>query len=121
MNIHPDDRFDAALRAHHATSLGALSPRTQAQLAQRRNAARRGETATRHGRGFRYTAAAFAGLCALAIGMHFQGLPTPMPGKAAAPARIASAPAGNGGTMLDEDPEFYAWLASSDATLVAME
>lgn len=124
MNNH-DDRFDAALRAHHAAALSALSPRAQAQLAQRRNAVLRDETATRRTHGFRYAAAVFAGVCALAIGMQFQSTPTPA--ESAAPPRIATipAPASNGAntgaTLLDEDPEFYAWLASSDAKLVAME
>ena len=44
MNSHHDDRFDAALRARHQASLDRLSPRASAQLAQRRNAALRGET-----------------------------------------------------------------------------
>ena len=50
MTIHPDHtgvdadaRFDDALRRQHATALDRLSPRVRAQLAQRRNAALRGE------------------------------------------------------------------------------
>ena len=54
-----DSMFDAAIRAHHQAALERLSPRAQAQLAQRRNAALRGES-MRRGYGFRYAAAGFA-------------------------------------------------------------
>ena len=40
------------------------------------------------------------------------------------PATVAGSVAAStttAATMLDEDPEFYAWLASPDAQLVAME
>ncbi len=115
------DRFDAAVRQRHAESLHMLSPQLRAQLVQRRNAAARGQ-ALHPGNGARIGAAAFATLCALAIGLQLR--PTELPGQAApGDARIASG-ALNGrpiSTMLDEDPEFYAWLASSDAQQVAME
>ena len=43
MNVHdPNDAFDARVRAVHAQSLEQLSPRVQAQLAQRRRAAMQG-------------------------------------------------------------------------------
>lgn len=125
MNASGSDRFDAAIRAHHAAALGSLSPRVQAQLAQRRNAALRGQTradAARPHR-LRYAAAGFAALCALALGLRFQ--PSPSESANAVPPAIAAtatAPAGAANTtLLDEDPEFYAWLASADARLVAME
>ena len=118
MNIHHDDRFDAALRARHQASLDRLSPRASAQLAQRRNAALRGET-VRRGNGFRYAAAGFAALGALAIGLQF-GMPT-APTSTATVAGSVAASTTTAATMLDEDPEFYAWLASPDAQLVAME
>ena len=115
-----DAAFDAALRARHATSLERLSPRVQAQLAQRRNAALRGNAARGRGHGVRYAAAGFAALCALAIGLQF-GI-APRPTAPAAANGVASAPsAATDATMLDEDPEFYAWLASSDAQQIAME
>ena len=111
-----DHAFDAAIRASHQASLDRLSPRVHAQLAQRRNAALRGQ-AVRRGHGLRY-AAGFAALCALAIGLQFGTLPAPVAPATTAP-QASSAP--SVGTMLDEDPEFYAWLASPDAQLVAME
>lgn len=115
-----NDRFDNALRRHHTASLARLSPQVSAQLAQRRNAAMRGE-AVRRGHGLRVGAAAFATLCALAIGLQMR--PDAPPGPAPVDATLASvAPNGRAhATMLDEDPEFYAWLASSDAQQVAME
>ena len=51
-----DARFDGALRQHNATAVDRVSPRVRAQLAQRRNAALRGErVAPAHG--MRYAAA----------------------------------------------------------------
>ena len=119
MNTNHDQRFDAALRAQHDAALERLSPRVRAQLAQRRNAVLRGESA-RRGHRLRYAVAGIAALCALAIGLRFGAMPGPSAPPTA--AGIASTPAaGTGATMLDEDPEFYAWLASSDAQRVAME
>lgn len=120
MTTEHDHPFDAALRVHHQASLQRLSPRVQAQLAQRRNAALRGESTARRGRGFRYAAAGFAALCALAIGLQFGTMPGPTV-PATTTSIAATATAKTDATMLDEDPEFYAWLASSDAQQVAME
>ena len=121
MNADHDDplhnrTFDTALRARHQTSLERLSPRVQAQLVQRRHTALRGMP-VRRTHALRY-AAGFAALGALAIGLQF-GI-TPAPNNPATATSVAAAPA-SVATMLDEDPEFYAWLASSDAQLVAME
>ena len=112
-----DARFDHALRQHHATAAERLSPRTRAQLAQRRNAALRGERVA-PAYGMRYAAAGFAAICALAIGLQFGSLPAPVAPALTAAQVSATPPVG---TMLDEDPEFYAWLASSDAQQIAME
>jgi hypothetical protein len=124
MNNRPDDtgidgdaRFDRALRQHHATAVDRLSPRTRAQLAQRRNTALRGERVV-PAYGMRYAAAGFAAICALAIGLQFGLMPSPTsPAAGIASATTSSTEA----TMLDEDPEFYAWLASADAQQIAME
>lgn len=114
------DRFDAAIRAHHADALARLSPRVQAQLAQRRNAALRGEArATARPHRLRLALAGVAALCALALGLRLQTQPpagTPSTAPAAAPVQYAS-----GSTALEEDPDFYAWLGSSDAPMLAME
>ena len=117
MKGNDTNHFDAAIRAHHQASLERLSPRAQAQLAQRRNSALRG-AGVRRGHGLRYVAAGFAALFALAIGLQLRTMPGPT--ATATPPSVATA-SGNAATILDEDPEFYAWLASSDAQLVAME
>lgn len=120
-NAGGSDRFDDAVRAHHAAALAQLSPRVRAQLAQRRNAALRGEARAEAARPhrLRFAVAGFAALCALALGMRFYpqspgGAPAAMP--AATSAQYAS-----GSTALEEDPDFYAWLGSSDAPMLAME
>ena len=124
MSNHPHiplehDRFDHAVRRRHAESVERVSPQVRAQLAQRRNAAMRGEVAHR-GHGLRVGIAAFATLCALAIGLQLR--PAAVPGSVAPVQATVAAVAGRThGTMLDEDPEFYAWLASTDAQQVAME
>ena len=127
MNNRPNDtgvdgdaRFDRTLRQHHATAVDRLSPRVRAQLAQRRNAALRGESVRRNN-GFRYAAASFAAICALAIGLQFGVVPSPSNPATNTGIASASAPAASHTTMLDEDPEFYAWLASADAQQIAME
>jgi len=132
MNRNPDN-FDTRIRSHHATALARLSPQVQAQLAQRRNAALRGQPA-RHHHGVRYAAASFATLCALAIGLHLYSpstapTTTPAPGHAAlaatapatAAARSAPTPATSSNPMLEEDPSFYAWLGTPDVRQLAME
>ncbi len=112
--------FDDTLRGHHHASLQALSPRVRAQLAQRRHAALRGVIATRRHR-FGYAAAGLAALCALAIGLQFRDLPSPVAAPTLAVATTNALPVRAASTMLDEDPDFYAWLASADAMQVAME
>lgn len=119
-------RLDDAIRGHHAAAVAQVSPRVRAQLAQRRNAALRGQPAgqaARHGHGFRYAAAAFAAVAALAIGLNLDPARVPA---AAAPAQAVataspSAASGTNATVLDEDPDFYAWLASDDSRMLAME
>ena len=120
-NTSDHARFDLALQGHHAAALAQLSPQVRAELAKRRIAANRTEGArSRHG--VRYAAAAFATLCALAIGLQLR--PATLPGHVAsadATIAIVAAAGRSDSTMLDEDPEFYAWLASSDAQQIAME
>ena len=120
-NTSDQARFDQALQGHHAAALAQLSPQVRAQLAQRRIAATSGQGA-RRGQGVRYATAAFATLCALAIDLQVR--PATLPGHVAsadATVAIVAAAGRTDSTMLDEDPEFYAWLASSDAQQVAME
>lgn len=115
------ERFDATLRAHHAAALGHLSPRVQAQLAQRRNVALRGEARAGAGRPqrVRLAVAGFAAVFALALGLRFA--PQSTEGAPVAPRVTASTQYASGNAALEEDPDFYAWLGSSDAPLLAME
>ena len=119
MMIDESTRFDEALRRHHCVSLEQLSPKVSAQLAQRRHAVLRG-TAPHRSHRFGFAAAGFAALCALAIGVQFRNPPS-----STAPETILAsttpAPARADSIILDQDPDFYAWLASSDAMQVAME
>ena len=117
--VDGDARFDHALRQHHATAVERLSPRVRAQLTQRRNTALRGERVA-PAYGMRYAAAGFAAICALAIGLQFGLMPsTTSPATINGIASVATGATDT--TMLDEDPEFYAWLASADAQQIAME
>ena len=122
MNGNDMNRFDAALRGQHAIAVERISPRVRAQLAQRRNAALRGERTAARGHGFRYAAAAFAAVFALAIGIQLR----PVHPATGTPATSVAATTATGQdrtstTMLDEDPSFYAWLDSSDVRQLAME
>lgn len=137
----PDERFDSAMRGRHAAALDAVSPRVVAQLQQRRRMALAG-AASRAGGPRRWgwplgaaVAASCAALLAVAIGLQSPSTTGPSRG---APSVAGNAPAVNlpsiaaagvdadndgiaDGGILDEDPDFYAWLASSDATALAME
>ena len=131
MNTRPhppaDDRFDQAgfdqrLRERHAEAVARISPRVRAQLAQRRNAAQRGDAAAAPRRGLRPLAAGAAFAAVLALGlMLLPGTPDSAAPATEAAIADASTPAAAPNTILDEDPEFYAWLASTDGQLLAME
>jgi len=113
-------RFDDVLRGHHRASLVELSPKVRAQLAQRRHAALRGSSPHRSHR-WGFAAAGLAALCALAIGVQFRNPPTSSPAADGMLASTTSAAVRADSIILDQDPDFYAWLASPDAMQVAME
>lgn len=115
-----DDALDRRARQAHAASLDALSPRVQAQLAQRRRAALAGHARPDHRRWGWIGAAATA--CVLVVALQLR---PPSPDPIDAPTRVSAAaapasPADPGG-MLAEDPDFYLWLASGEAQALAME
>lgn len=123
--MNDDARFDMRARAAYAVSLEALSPRVRAQLQQRRRAAfaasGAGGTAAmlplhrRHG--WAWLGAPALAL-ALAFGAPWRTAHDPAP---VLPA-VASAVAANAApTTLEQDPDFYLWLASSDAVALASE
>lgn len=121
------DNFDTHLRARHATALTRLSPQVQAQLAQRRNAALRGSGIAKSGHRLRLAAAAFASVCALAVGVQFfpQSQPALSPAATASMAitkqATTTSAAARGNAALEEDPAFYAWLGASETRQLAME
>lgn len=120
----PDhDRFDQAARGAHAAALAHVSAGTLAQLHRRRHAAL--STPAARGLRWRLPAAAFASLLVVATGL---GVALRTTGEAPAtpgePVIASLEPAtGVEGALddLDQNPEFYAWLASGDADLIAME
>ena len=110
------DAFDNAARAAHAASLQHLSPQVQAQLAQRRRRALAGDPAARPRHALRLA------LASLAVGVVAFGLlRLPQGGDAPAPVVAVQAPATAPTDVLEQNPDFYAWLASADATALAME
>ncbi len=118
-------RFDEALRGHHQASLAQLSPKLRSQLAQRRHAVLAGTSPQRTHR-LGYAAAGFAALCALAIGFQIRNVPgsgstSPNATTGTMLASNSRVPARTDTLILDQDPDFYAWLASPDAMQVAME
>lgn len=114
-------RFDQAARRAYSDALAQVSGATAAQLHRRRHAALAG-TATR--RRWRLPVAAFASLlvlgAGLGLGLRWTGestTPAPAPGIAATTDPGIETVLDD----LDQAPEFYVWLASRDADLLAME
>ena len=112
-------RFDQVIRQHHANAVERISPRARAQLAQRRNAALRGDVQPRPAFGLRHAGFAFAAVFAVAVGIDLMPS-TETPAPAPTPQVAATTPA-TSNTILDEDPDFYAWLASTEVQQLAME
>jgi hypothetical protein len=117
--MNDNARFDAQARAAHARSLEALSPRVHAQLQQRRRAAlATGPTPAmprRHGW-------AWLGAPALALALAFAAPWRTAHDPAPVLSTVANAVAANAApTTLEQDPDFYLWLASSDAVALASE
>ena len=124
MNTRPPhdarvDAFDARLREIHAGAVAATPARVRLQLRPRRDAI--GAHVSRHGWSL---AAAFA-LALVAAGLLWQR-PSP-PATPSDPQRVATAPAAvapaaepldldEAYAALDESPDLYLWLASSDAS-----
>ena len=112
-------RFDLVIRQHPANAVERISPRARAQLAQRRNAALRGDVQPRPAFGLRHAGFAFAAVFAVALGIDLMPA-TETPAPAPTPQVAATTPA-TSNTILDEDPDFYAWLASTEVQQLAME
>ncbi|KRA71959.1 hypothetical protein ASD78_16440 [Lysobacter sp. Root667] len=113
-------RFDEAARALHRQALGAVSPATRARLRTARHASVERARAPRRGLGWAL-ASGCAAVFALAIGVQLQRAPqTAAPPVATPPVAMLPAPeaaAYDNATALaslDENPDFYLWLASAD-------
>jgi len=113
-------RFDQAARRAYADALAQVSSATSAQLHRRRHAALAGPAPRSR---WRLPAAAFASLlvlgAGLGLGLRSIGEAPPAP----VPEIAATADPGIEAVLedLDQAPEFYVWLASRDADLLAME
>lgn len=114
--------FDTHARAAHAGSLEALSPRVRAQLQQRRRAALAASGAGGAVAAHRRHGWAWLGAPALALALAFAAPWRTAHDPAPALPAAASAVAANAApTTLEQDPDFYLWLASSDALALASE
>ena len=116
-----NETFDRDMRQLHGTAVANMSPQTLARLRAARHAAR--TTAPRRGHAWRWIAAsAFSAVLAVAIGMQFLPRSPPVP---AVQPMVATTNMGNDYSdsvaTLDENPDLYLWLASSEAEPLAME
>lgn len=111
--MNNQDAFDIRLRAAHAASLDALSPRVRAQLAQRRRLAL--ATPRSQARPLLGWALATFAVCAVAVGVF-----RPDTREAQAPVRVTAAAAPSSDAF-EDNPDFYLWLASRDADSLASE
>ena len=120
MNPGIDDKeaFDHDMRKLHAAAVDQISPRTLARLRAARHAA---QTAPRRGHAWRWAAASvLPAILAIAVGMRF--LPHSVPTPLAQPmAAATSGDYADSVAVLDENPDLYLWLASSEAEPLAME
>jgi len=118
VGMHADARFDDAMRAAHADAVASVSTRTRVQLHNRLHAAM---SAPRPARGHRPAwGLALAGSLALVAVI---GLRTRAPGPSTPPP-VAAEKSGDDGDLvasLDETPDLYLWLASSDASGLVSE
>lgn len=117
-------RLDQAARAAHADALAQVSAATMAQLHRRRHAALAG-TAPRWRWRWPLPAAALASLLVVAAGLGVGlRMDAGTPATQEVPAVAAAGAEAGIETVLDDldqTPEFYVWLASGEADLIAME
>lgn len=121
LDTHRDARFDAAMRDLHRSAVASVTPQLRWKL---RPAPTGGAAGRFGGRGFgdwrvgTGLAAVTAAVFAVAIGFGLRA-----PDDAASPTSTLAAndPATETVGVLEQDPDFFAWLASDDAALVAVE
>lgn len=124
-----DHAFDARMQQQHAQSLAQVSARTQAQLHARRHAT---VASTQHSpmRALAWPLAAACAAGVLALGLQWrQPDTTPAVAPPIATAsddeftstELVGTEFASTYAALDETPDLYLWLASSDAVTFAME
>ena len=115
-----NDSFDRDMRQLHAAAVSQVSPQTLARLRAARHAA---QTAPKRGHAWRWvTATAFSAVLAVALGTQF----LPRSGTVPATQSMVATVGNDDGyddslAALDESPDLYMWLASSEAEPLAME
>ncbi|SDQ95591.1 hypothetical protein [Pseudoxanthomonas sp. CF125] len=115
-----NNEFDRNMRQLHAAAVSQVSPQTLARLRAARHAA---QAAPKRGHAWRWVAAtAFSAVLAVALGVQF------LPQSGTVPATQTTVAAmgdddiyGDSLAALDESPDLYMWLASSEAEPLAME
>ncbi|MCI4567873.1 hypothetical protein [Lysobacter sp. CFH 32150] len=110
--------LDRELRLRHAQALANLSPRTLAQLQQRRKTAL-SPRASAPMRAFAWPLAAACAIGVLALGLQLRQ-PEVAPATTAVVASDTN-DVDDAYAALDETPELYLWLASNDAVTLASE
>lgn len=118
---HDDDLFDAAMRERYRLAAASVSAPNRARLRRARQEAAAGGWRRGFSRPLLFGGAA-AAVFAIAFGLSLTQDWLPGPEDAARDTFVVSAadydePA----SALDQDPDFYAWLGSPDAELVAVE
>lgn len=114
-----DERFDAAMRALHGASLAQVSPAIRWKLRPAAPEPRRATGALPGGlRPARWIGGGAIAACALALGLAWWRPPAADP---AVPASNPAAWSQDDADALDQDPDFYAWLASDDVDQLALE
>jgi len=132
---HTTQDLDQRARAYYRDAQTHLSARTMAELHRRRISVTSADASARTTSGWfggRLVGAALAGICALAIGLGWWRQ-DPLPPEAPSPMMTWEALDANDAlealdaldaitlTALDEDSEFFLWLATHEASLLAME
>ncbi len=120
MNPDFNDNFDRQMRQLHADAVAHVSPRTLARLRAARHEATRNPPARSGFRWHLLVATVLPAVLAVAIGLQFAQLtqtqaPAPTTDSFALDAYADPA------TDLDENPDLFLWLASSEALPLAME
>lgn len=127
IDLDAGERIDRRARALHAEALAQVPGRTLLQLQGRRT--RAGQAVARPRTLAWGLGAAFAAMFAIAVGLR-PGAQVTAPQTAGVAAADPAAAAGEAGATdglqdaflaLEEDPDFYLWLASADAQPLAME